>query len=59
MNGAKSSLVSEVKEKKDQDPILLELKATIRKQKVLASEQGGHGVLRYQGKLCVLMVNLL
>ena len=54
MNGAESSLVSEVKEKKDQDPILLELKANVHKQKVLAFVQGGDGVLRYQGRLCVL-----
>ncbi|KAH0679995.1 hypothetical protein KY290_022105 [Solanum tuberosum] len=30
-NGAESSLVSEVKEKKDQDPILLDLKANVQK----------------------------
>ncbi|KAH0646574.1 hypothetical protein KY284_034458 [Solanum tuberosum] len=53
MNGAESSLVSEVKEKQDQDPILLELKAHVHKQKVLGFEQGGDGVLRYQGRLCV------
>ncbi|WMV28967.1 hypothetical protein MTR67_022352 [Solanum verrucosum] len=47
-SGAESSLVSEVKEKQDQDPILLELKANVQKQKVLAFEQGGNGVLRYQ-----------
>ena len=29
MNGAESSLVSEVKEKQDQDPIFLELKANV------------------------------
>ncbi|WMV20158.1 hypothetical protein MTR67_013543 [Solanum verrucosum] len=48
MNGAESSLVSEVKEKQDQDPILLALKANVHTQKVLAFEQGGDGVLRYQ-----------
>ncbi|KAH0669635.1 hypothetical protein KY289_024128 [Solanum tuberosum] len=57
MNGAESSLVSEVKENQDQDPILVELKANVHKQKVLASEQGGDGVLRYQGRLCVPMVD--
>ena len=56
-NGAESSLVSEVKEKQDQDPILLELKANVQKQKVLAIEQRGDGVLRYQGRLCVPMVD--
>ncbi|KAH0702583.1 hypothetical protein KY285_016861 [Solanum tuberosum] len=57
MNGAESSLVSEVKEKQDQDPILLELKANVHKQKELAFEQGGDGVLRYQGRWCVPMVD--
>ncbi|WMV32620.1 hypothetical protein MTR67_026005 [Solanum verrucosum] len=49
MNGVESSLVSEVKEKQDQDPILLELKVNVHKQKVMAFEQGGDGVFRYQG----------
>ncbi|KAH0729411.1 hypothetical protein KY289_000599 [Solanum tuberosum] len=56
-NGAESSLVSKVKEKQDQDPILLELKANVQKQIVLAFEQGGDGVLRYQSRLCVPMVD--
>ncbi|KAH0728063.1 hypothetical protein KY284_003928 [Solanum tuberosum] len=56
-NGAESSLVSEVKEKQDQDPILLDLKANVHKQKVLAFEQGGDSVLRYQGRLCIPMVD--
>jgi len=51
MNGAKSSLVSEVKGKQDQDPLLLELKARVYKQKVVTFEQGGDNVLRYQGGL--------
>ena len=54
---AESPLMSEVKEKQDQDPILLELKANVQKQRVLAFEQGGDGVLRYQSRLCVLMVD--
>ncbi|KAH0698695.1 hypothetical protein KY284_012910 [Solanum tuberosum] len=58
-NGAESSLVSEVKEKHDQDPILLELKANVHKQKVMAFEQWEDGVLRYQGRLCVPMVDEL
>ena len=41
MNGVESSLVSEVKEKQGQYPILLELKANVHKKKVLALEQGG------------------
>ncbi|KAH0759938.1 hypothetical protein KY290_023431 [Solanum tuberosum] len=59
MNGAKSSLVSEVKEKQDQDPFFLELKANVHKQKVMSFEQGGDGVLRYQGRLCVRRVDEL
>ena len=59
MNRAESSLVSKVKEKQDQDPFLLELKANIQKQRVLAFEQGGDGVLRYQGRLCLPMVDEL
>ena len=59
MNGTKSSLVLEVKEKQDQHPIFLELKTNVHKQKVLAFEQGGDGVLRYQGRLCVPMVDVL
>jgi len=59
MNGAKSSLVSEVKEKQDQDPIFLELKANVHKQKVMSFEQWGDGVLRYQGRLCVPRVDEL
>ena len=52
-NGAASSLVVEVKEKQDQDPILLQLKEDVLKQKVMAFTQGGDGVLRFQGRLCV------
>ncbi|WMV46708.1 hypothetical protein MTR67_040093 [Solanum verrucosum] len=59
MNGAKTSLVSKVKEKQDQDLILLELKATVHKQKVMAFEQEGDSVLRYQGRLCVPRVDEL
>ena len=44
-NGDESSLVSGVKEKQDQDPILLDLKANVHKQRVLAFEKGGDGVL--------------
>ncbi|KAH0633358.1 hypothetical protein KY284_036144 [Solanum tuberosum] len=57
MNGDESSLVSEVKEKQDKDPICLELKENVHKQKVMAFEQGGDGVLRYQGRLCVPWVD--
>ena len=53
-NGVESSVVLEVKEKQDQDPLLLELKANVHKQKMVAFEQRGDGVLRYQGRLCDL-----
>ena len=52
-NVAKSSLVVEVKEKQESDPILLELKGAVNNQKVEDFSQGGYGVLRYQGRLCV------
>nr|WMB97139.1 hypothetical protein [Solanum aethiopicum] len=52
-NGSASSLVVEVKEKQDRDPVLLQLKDDVHKQKVLAFAKGGDGVLRYQGRLCV------
>ena len=58
-NGAKPSLVSEVKENKYQDPILLDLKANVYKQRLLAFEQGGDSVLMYQGMLCVPRVDEL
>ena len=48
-NGAESSLLSEVKENQDQDPI--------HHKKVLDFEQGGAGVLKYQGRLCVPKVD--
>ncbi|XP_049369927.1 uncharacterized protein LOC125834816 [Solanum verrucosum] len=40
MNGVESSLVSEVKEKQDKDPLLLELKANVYNHKVMSFEQG-------------------
>ncbi|KAH0764885.1 hypothetical protein KY285_000756 [Solanum tuberosum] len=52
-NVAESSLVVEVKEKQDSDPILLELKVAAQKQTFEIFSQGGDGVLRYQGRLCV------
>ena len=42
-----------VKEKKDSDPILLELKGAVNNQRAEVFSQGGDGVLRYQGRLCV------
>ena len=42
-----------MKEKQDEDPIFLDLKANVHKYRVLAFEQGGDGVLKYQGRLCL------
>ena len=58
-NGAKSSLVVEVKEKQECDPILLELKGAVNIKKMEVFYQGGDGLLRYQGRLCVLDVGEL
>ena len=38
INGVESSLVLEVKEKQDQDPIMLYLKASVHSQRVMAFE---------------------
>uniref|UniRef100_M1DVB7 Gag-pol polyprotein n=1 Tax=Solanum tuberosum TaxID=4113 RepID=M1DVB7_SOLTU len=46
-NGSESSLVPEVKEKQDSDPILLQLKGEVHQQRVEVFSQGGDGVLRY------------
>ena len=46
-----------MKEKQDKDPILLDLKATVHYQIVLTFEQGGDGVLKYQGIFCVPTVD--
>ena len=56
-NGAESSLVSEVKEKQDQDPIRLNLKGSALKQRVLTFEQGEDWVFKYQGSLCIPKVD--
>ncbi|WMV07872.1 hypothetical protein MTR67_001257 [Solanum verrucosum] len=58
-NGSESSLVAEVKEKQVSDPILLQLKGAVHKQKVEVFFQGGDGVLSYQGRLCVPRVGKL
>ena len=42
-----------MKEKQDQDPILLDLKESVHNKRVLAFEQGGDGVLKYQSRFCV------
>ena len=46
-------MVVEVKEKEESDPILLELKGEVNNQSVEVFSQGGDGVFRYQGRLCV------
>ena len=51
-NETESSLVVEVKEKKDSDPILLELKGAVHNQRVEVFSQGIDGVLHYKGRLC-------
>ena len=56
-NGDESSLVSELKEMKYQDPILFDLKANAHNQRVLAFKQEGNDVVKYQGRLCVLRVD--
>ena len=58
-NGSESSFVVEVKEKQEIDPILLELKGAVNNERVEVMSQGGDGVLRYQGRLCVLDVGEL
>ncbi|WMV59104.1 hypothetical protein MTR67_052489 [Solanum verrucosum] len=57
-NGSESSLVAEVKEKQDSDPILLQLKGAVHQQRVEVFSQGRDGVLRYKGRLCVSKVGL-
>ena len=56
-NKVESSLVSKVKEKQDQGLILLDLKKNVHNQRVLVIEQGGDGMLKYQGRLCVPTVD--
>ena len=51
-NGAESSLVVEVKEKQNNDPVLPKLKVAFHNQGVEVFSQGGNGLLRYQGRLC-------
>ena len=42
-----------MKEKQDEDPIFLDLKENVHKQRILAFEQWEYGVLKYQGRLCL------
>ena len=43
----------EIREKQVSNPILLELKGPVHNQRVEVFSQGGDGVLRYRGRLCV------
>ena len=52
-NGVESTLVVDVKENHDSDPILLEHEKAVHNERVDLFSQMGHGVLRYQGRLCV------
>ncbi|WMV49972.1 hypothetical protein MTR67_043357 [Solanum verrucosum] len=52
-NSYKSSFVMDVKAKQAIDPILVELKEAVLKKSIEAFSQGGEGVLRYRGRLCV------
>ncbi|XP_070045112.1 uncharacterized protein [Nicotiana tomentosiformis] len=57
-NRTESSLVVEVKEKQYDDPLLVQLKEGIHKNKTKAFSIGmDDGTLRYQGQLCVLNVD--
>ena len=42
-----------MKKKQDRDPSLVKLKESVQNQKVEVFSQGGDGVLRCQGRLCV------
>ncbi|XP_070030064.1 uncharacterized protein [Nicotiana sylvestris] len=53
-NRAESSLVTEVKEKQFNDPLLAQLKEGIHKHKTIAFSLGmDDGTPRYEGRLCV------
>ena len=52
-NGPDSSFILDVKENQDSDPILFEHKGAVHNKRVEVFSEGGDGVLRYQGRLCV------
>ncbi|XP_070050015.1 uncharacterized protein [Nicotiana tomentosiformis] len=58
-NTAKSSFVTEVKERQHEDPELIKLRESIPQQRQPLFELIGDGVLRYQGRLCVPSVGEL
>ena len=55
--GDESSYVSEVKGKRDQDPILIDLKENFHNQRVLNFEQWGDGVLKYLDRFYISTVD--
>ena len=54
-NGEESSLVVQVKEKQESDPILLELKGVVHDVRVECFPHEGDGALRYQVD-CVFVI---
>ncbi|XP_070002054.1 uncharacterized protein [Nicotiana sylvestris] len=58
-NTAKSSFVTEVKERQHEDPELIKLRESILQQRQPLFELTGDGVLRYQGRLWVSIVGEL
>ncbi|XP_070039101.1 uncharacterized protein [Nicotiana tomentosiformis] len=58
-NTAKSSFVTEVKERQHEDSELIKLRESIPQQRQTLFELTGDGVLRYQGRLCVPSVGEL
>ena len=52
-HNSESSLVVEVKSKQHLDHLLMELKESVLTKSNECFSQGGYGVLRYQGMLCV------
>ncbi|XP_070050318.1 uncharacterized protein [Nicotiana tomentosiformis] len=58
-NTAKSSFVTEVKERQHEDPELIKLRESIPQQRQPLFELTEDGVLRYQGRLCVPSVGEL
>ncbi|WMV41874.1 hypothetical protein MTR67_035259 [Solanum verrucosum] len=56
-NGSESSFVTDVKAMQCLDPTLVVLKEMILRKSIEAFSQGGDGVLRYQGCLCVSKVD--
>ena len=57
--GSESSFFEDVKSKNHLDPILMDLKEFLLGKSFEAFSKSGDGVLRYQGRLCVLEVHRL